>query len=136
MRGSLPVYGVAACHNGHSGFEMNTGEVVDRVTCPPALAAVKGAYGLYAVDDSMEPRYFHGELLYVNPAKPAQAGSFVVIQFRPEHEGGAIRAIVKRLVKRTPTKLTVEQYNPPGTFDVDADEVMSVHRIMNGDELF
>lgn len=34
---------------------------------PPQLDGIRDAYVVYAVDDSMEPRYHSGELVYVDP---------------------------------------------------------------------
>lgn len=135
MRDSLPVFGTAEGGGGLSGeFDLN-GTVVDRVKAPPALTRVLGAYGLYVRGDSMEPRYFEGELLYVHPHKPVAPGCFVVIQLKPETEDGPIRAVVKKLAKRTATKLVVEQYNPPNTYEIDRAQVLAIHRILNGEEL-
>lgn len=137
LRSGLPVYGVGACHNsyGHQAFEMQ-GDVIDRVKYPPALVNVPGAYAIYCRGDSMEPRYFEGELVYVHPGRPPQPGSFVVVQIRPDHDGGNVLAMIKRLVRRSPSKITLAQYNPAQEFDIPADRVHSVHRILNGDELF
>jgi hypothetical protein len=46
---------------------------------PPALRGVRDGYAIYAPDDSMEPRYCAGWLLYVNPVKPARPGRDVVV---------------------------------------------------------
>lgn len=137
LKGGLPVYGVAACHNahGHQAFEMQ-GQIVDRVKYPPALVNVPGAYALYAVGDSMEPRYYEGELVYVHPGKPPVPGSFVVVQFKPDHEGGNVCAMIKRLVRRSPSKVRLAQFNPDDEFDVPMEEVHVIHRILNGEELF
>lgn len=137
LQTGLPVFGVGACHNsyGHQAFEMQ-GDVIDRVKYPPALVNVPGAYAIYARGDSMEPRYYEGELVYVHPGRPPQPGSFVVVQIRPDHDGGNVLAMIKRLVRRSPSKITLAQFNPAQEFDIPADSVHAVHRILNGDELF
>jgi phage repressor protein C with HTH and peptisase S24 domain len=116
------------------------GEVVDRATMPPALEGVPGAYAIYAVGTSMEPRYYEGELLYIHPSRPAGAGDHVVVQLHPEHEGDPIRAMVKRLVRPwrvgSTVPLVLEQYNPRETFKVPAEQVKAIHKIMNGNDLF
>lgn len=133
----LPVYGVASCHNQYSrqAFELQ-GEVIDRVKYPPALEKVHGAYALYAMGESMEPRYFEGELVYVHPTRPPTPMSFVVVQLRPEHDGGPVIAMIKRLVKRTHDKVTLEQFNPPERFEIQAESILAIHRILNGEDLF
>ena len=136
-RGGLPVLGTGACHSTefNGGVEFG-GEVVDRVGMPPSLANVKGAYGLYAAGSSMEPRYHPGELVYVHPHKAARAGDYVVVQMFADDDGGVIIAMIKRLVSRDNDKLVLEQFNPPRRFDVPADKVRYLHRILTGDELF
>lgn len=136
LRRGLPVYGAAACGTSDNcDFEMN-GQALEHVAFPPALADVRGAYGLYATGDSMEPRYFAGELVYVHPHKAVQPGNFAVIQMRPLYEGGAVRAMIKRLVRRTKEYIEVEQFNPPEVFKIPAGDVIALHRILSGDELF
>ena len=135
LRKGLPVLGTGACRNGEGDFEL-TGDVIDRVCYPPALAAVKDAYGLYTCGSSMEPRYFPGELVYVHPHRPPNLGDFVVVQLRPKHEGAAVRAMIKQLVGRSGSHVQLRQYNPGGTFTVDTAEVMAVHKILSCAELF
>lgn len=138
LRKGLPVYGVAACHNGdfEGGFELNAGEVVDRVAYPPALVNVKSAYAIYAVGSSMEPRYEEGELVYVHPGKPPSPGCYVVVQLKPDHDGGPVEAFIKRLVRRTSEKVVLEQFNPARTVEIPLGRIYAMHRILNGNELF
>ena len=46
---------------------------------PANLGGVRGAYAIYMVGDSMEPRYEQGWLLHVNPFKPPTRGRDVVV---------------------------------------------------------
>lgn len=136
LRQGLPVYGAAACGDENNcDFELN-GTVVNRVAYPPALANVQGAYALYARGTSMEPRYFEGELVYVHPFKAVHPGAFVVIQLRPKHEGAPVRAMIKRIVRRSASRVEVEQFNPAKTFTIASSEIVAIHRILTGDELF
>ena len=70
------------------------------------------AYAVYVVGASMEPRYFAGELVMIHPGKPVTLGAFVLVQKRPKHDGDPPLAVIKRLVKRTASKVTLEQFNP------------------------
>lgn len=128
----VPVYGTVVGGTG-GGFHMN-GEVVDRVRRPPGLADVRGAYGLYISGDSMEPRYFSGELIYINPGKPAAVGDFVVVEMHAV-DGEAGQAFVKRLVRRTATTITAHQYNPAGDVVYEAALVKRIWRIVPLGEL-
>lgn len=130
----IPVLGSGRGGSDDEGvFELN-GSEVNRVKCPPALTDVRGAYALYVQGTSMEPRYFEGEIVYINPIQPPRINDFVVIQFTPRHDGDNTRAIIKRLVGRTASVLKVEQYNPPKTYDVPRSDIKAVHRIISGGE--
>ena len=128
----LRVLGMAEC--GPDGWSMWNGDVIDTVPTPSGLAGAPGAYAVYAVGSSMEPRYYEGELIFIHPGKPVTAGSFVLVQIRPEHEGDTPRAMVKRLVKRTASKTVLEQFNPAKKFDIRNDDIVSLHRVVGSGE--
>ena len=56
------------------GAESSIKRVVGAKPRPPSLRDVRDAYAIYAPDNSMEPRYRRGWLLWVNPGKPASEG--------------------------------------------------------------
>jgi len=107
---------------------------VDYVTRPPQLAGATEAYAVYVAGSSMEPRYLAGEILHIHPGKPVAPGAFVLVQLRPESDGETPRAFIKRLVRRTATKVTFEQFNPPKEIDIKASEIKSMHRIVGSAE--
>jgi len=100
------------------------------VKAPPSLIGVKDAYALYAGDGSMEPRYFEGDLVYVNPVQPPRLNDFVVVRLA----GSDLR--IRRLIGRTGETVTLESYNPAGSEDVARDRILDLHRILNSDELW
>jgi SOS-response transcriptional repressor LexA len=128
----MPVKG--AGQGGSDGFFPWNGETVDYVSRPPQLAGTTEAYAVYVAGSSMEPRYIAGELVHIHPGKPVTPGAFVLVQLRPESEGETPRAFIKRLVRRTATKVTFEQFNPPKEIDIKAAEVKSMHRIVGSAE--
>src|SRR5690606_35560631 len=101
----LPVLGTAV--GGDDVISDLNGAPNEYIARPPVLAAVDNAFALYVTGDSMEPRYFAGEVIYVNPNRPVTPGSFVVVELK-DHRG-----FVKRLLRRTEKAVLVEQYNPP-----------------------
>ena len=126
----LPVMGTVVA--GSDGmFHMN-GEVHDYVERPPSLQGVANAYAVYVADTSMVPRYFPGETLHVHPGRAVTRGddTFVVVQLRPEADGEAPRALVKRFRAQTAEKLTLDQFNPPREIEFALEEVESVHLII------
>ena len=128
----LRVLGMAEC--GPDGWSMWNGDTIDTVPTPSGLAGAPGAYAVYAVGSSMEPRYYEGELMIIHPGKPVTAGSFVLVQIRPDHEGDTPKAVVKRLVKRTASKTVLEQFNPDKNFDIHTDDIVSLHRVVGSGE--
>ena len=128
----LRVLGMAEC--GPDGWSMWNGDTIDTVPTPSGLAGAPNAYAVYAVGSSMEPRYYEGELIFIHPGKPVTAGSFVLVQIRPEHEGDTPKAVVKRLIKRTASKTVLEQFNPAKKFDIRNDDIVSLHRVVGSGE--
>ena len=128
----LPVLGMAEC--GPDGWTMWNGDVIDTIPRPSNLFGAPRAYAVYIVGDSMEPRYYAGELAHIHPGKPITIGAFVLVQIRPEHDGDTPKAVLKRLVKRSATKIVLEQYNPPKKFDIKSDDIVSLHRVVGSGE--
>ena len=124
----IPVYGAA--QGGSEGWFPWNGDVVDYVSRPTHLSGATEAYAVYVAGSSMEPRYYAGELVHIHPGKPITTGAFVLVQVKPESEGEAPRAFIKRLVRRTATKVTFEQFNPPKEIDIKASDIKSMHRIV------
>ena len=128
----VPVLGMAEC--GPDGWSLWNGDIIDTIPRPMNLAGAPKAYAVYIVGDSMEPRYYSGELAHVHPGKPVTIGAFVLVQMRPDHDGETPKAVVKRLIKRSATKITLEQYNPPKKFDIKTDDIVSIHRVVGSGE--
>ena len=129
--GRIPLYGQAV--GGVDGqFPLN-GSLISEVAAPPSLAAVVGAYAVMVVGTSMEPRYFAGEAVFVNPRVPVRVGDFVVAQIGT-HEGEPPLAYVKRYTGQNDKNIRLEQLNPPKKLTFAADRLVSIHRIVMSGE--
>jgi phage repressor protein C with HTH and peptisase S24 domain len=129
--GRIPLYGQAV--GGTDGqFPLN-GSLITEVAAPPSLAAVAGAYAVMVVGTSMEPRYFAGEAVFVNPRLPVRVGDFVVAQIAAD-EGEPPLAYVKRYVGQNDKSIRLEQLNPPKKLTFAADRLVSIHRIVMSGE--
>ena len=128
----VPVLGMAEC--GPDGWSLWNGDIIDTIPRPLNLVGAPRAYAVYIVGDSMEPRYYSGELAHIHPGKPVTIGAFVLVQMRPDHDGETPKAVVKRLIKRSATKITLEQYNPAKKFDIKTDDIVSIHRVVGSGE--
>ena len=126
----IPVYGSAV--GGIDGeFAMN-GVALYEVIAPAVLDNVSGAYAVQVAGESMEPRYFDGEVVFVNPHRRVVKGDFVIVQIWPEVEDDPPLAYVKRFVRRNSVELVLEQYNPPKELRFPDKRVKSVHFITMG----
>lgn len=135
---TVRVLGGALCsQNGNDEdglFELN-GQILDHVRRPPRLLGVTDAYALYTLNDCMFPWRAHGDLVYVHPGQPVKQGDYVVVQLKPEGDGTAPRAYIKRLVRRTATNIILHQYNPAKDITIPTKKIHSIHRIMDWSEL-
>lgn len=127
----IEVLGMAEC--GPDGLALWNGEVVDRVDRPNNLADVANAYAVFIQGDSMEPRYHPGEVAFVHPGRPVTPGAYVLVQMVAK-DGGAPRAFLKRLVKRSGDKAILEQFNPKKTFTLKQAEIVTMHRVVGSGE--
>ena len=129
--GWIPVYGHAV--GGKDGEFVLSGNQVSEVLAPPSLSHVRDAYAVYVVGDTMEPRYFAGETVFVNPRLPISRGSFVVAQISKGEEPEP-RAYVKRFVSQDAKRLRLEQYNPKKVLEFAISAVVAIHRIVMSGE--
>lgn len=129
----LPVYGVAV--GGSEGDFSFNGTVVDYVRRPPMLDKIGNAFGVYVIGDSMSPRFEHGDLVFIHPGRPAQAGNDVIVELHGAHgEPGA--CYVKRLVRRSPDRVLLAQFNPArDDIAIEAPRIKAIYRILTAAEL-
>lgn len=125
---TVPVYGQAI--GGEDGRFVLNGQKAADVFAPPALASVRNAYAVYVVGESMEPRYFAGEMVFINPHMPVRQGDFVVIQVEADEDDGDRLGYVKRFVSLDARRLKVEQLNPRQVLEYPRDRVKAVHKIV------
>ncbi len=95
---------------------------------PANLGGVRGAYAIYMVGDSMEPRYQQGWLLHVNPFKPPTRGRDVVVY----KTGQAV--LIKQFVRWEGDALVLRQLNPDDVLRIPRAEVLECHLIVGVDQ--
>jgi phage repressor protein C with HTH and peptisase S24 domain len=124
----LPVYGVAV--GGSDGRMKFNGELLDMAGCPDMLNNVPNAYAVDVAGESMVPVYRPGMRVWINPNLYAKSGDEVIIQILPSDESEAPDGYIKELVKRTPSRVVVKQYNPEMEIEFDAATVVSLHVVV------
>jgi phage repressor protein C with HTH and peptisase S24 domain len=101
---------------------------IDHIPRPHSLQHVRDAYSIYMVGDSMAPRFRPGQLLHVNPYKPPQPGTGVVVTKRDD------AVLIKEFVRRTDSTLYLKQYNPAAELDYPLAEIRDLHIVVGLDE--
>jgi len=95
---------------------------------PANLNGVRGAYAIYMVGDSMEPRYEQGWLLHVNPFKPPTRGRDVVVYKTDQ------AVLIKQFVRWDSDALLLRQLNPPQEIRIPREEVQECHLVVGVDQ--
>jgi phage repressor protein C with HTH and peptisase S24 domain len=133
----LPVYGTAIGGDQNLGaFEFNVGDTIDHIRRPPRLQGVKNAFAVFAVGESMLPRIRPGGPAIVHPGVAPAPGDDVLVELKPQAEGAAHAALIKRLVSRTESRLRLQQFNPPNdNIIVPMKRVLRVYRIVPYEDL-
>jgi len=129
----VPVYGQAV--GGDAGDFQFNGQVIDYIRRPPGIAAHKDVFGLYVTGTSMYPKYEEGDPIYVSAARPPAIGDYVVIELLEAEDGAGNPGFIKRLVRRTPTRIVCEQFNPPKEVEYERERIKSVFRVIPYPEL-
>ena len=101
---------------------------IEYIPRPHSLRHVRAAYSIYMIGDSMAPRFRPGQLLHVNPYKPAQAGAGVVVTKTDNV------VLIKEFVRSTESTLFLKQYNPAAELKYPLGEVRDVHTVVGLDE--
>ncbi|MCC0809422.1 helix-turn-helix domain-containing protein [Methylobacterium sp. W2] len=130
---NVPVYGTGS--GGPGGDFRFNGQTIDHAPRPPGIESRRDVYVVYVVGDSVSPKYEDGDPVYVDPHRRPQPRDYVVVELHPDEHGEPGDAFVKRLVKRTPTKLVVEQHTPAKEIVFEEADVLRVHRVIPYPEL-
>ncbi|QXZ80183.1 repressor protein C [Rhizobium sp. L51/94] len=129
--GSIPLLGQTA--GGANGRFILNGAEVGRVFIPPSLEGVENAYAVRVYGTSMEPRYFAGETVWLNPNEPVRKNDDVVVQVITDEENGR-ESYIKRFVSQSSKLTRLYQYNPEDGEEAEltfpTDQVFSIHKIV------
>ena len=83
----------------------------------------------------MSPRFEEGEIVFVHPGRPATSGCDVIVELHG-HDGDPGQCYIKRLVRRTPTRTILQQFNPArDDISFDNDNIRAMYRILTASEL-
>lgn len=132
---NVPIRGIAVGGE-DADFTIN-GETGDFVRRPPGLEGKRGVYALNIVGTSMIPAFRDGALVYVDANRIPSVGDDAVIELHPEepHTGDPGRGFLKRVKRIGPSKIIVEQFNPPRDLEFERSEIKSLHRVIPWEEV-
>jgi hypothetical protein len=122
----LPVMGTVKGES--DGFLFVQGEAKEFVERPANLKGVFNALALYMDGDVMEPRYYAGELLYVNPNRPLTRNCFVAVELA---DG---QGLIRQFVRRSEDEVVLHQFNPAKDLHLKAGNVRKIYRITGAAE--
>ncbi|HWA79452.1 MAG TPA: S24 family peptidase [Acetobacteraceae bacterium] len=130
----VPVFGSAQAGS-EGSFHLNMlGGPIDWARRPPGLVGVEGVFAIRVEGDSMAPWRQPGELVFIHHNRPAVPGCHVIAEIWSPEPGQPPRAFLKRLVRRTATRVELEQYNPPAVIAFEAERVGRLHRVIEWPE--
>jgi len=110
------------------GFLFVQGEAKEFVERPANLKGVFNALALYMDGDVMEPRYYAGELLYVNPNRPLTKNCFVAVELT---DG---QGLIRQFIRRSEDEVVLHQFNPAKDQHLKAGNVKKIYRITGSAE--
>lgn len=118
----IPVYGYAAASDGDR-IAYTDSQVIDWLEPPPFWKGGEDLIYVRLIGDSMEPRYFSGEIVPVRLNLPPAKGNDCLIEFSDD------TALVKTYQGMRDGRLFAEQYNERRLLDFDATSVRAVHTV-------
>lgn len=133
---TVPVYGTVAA--GAGGLQMGDGRELDWVRRPSRFEQRKGRpkdiFAVIVEGTSMQTAFEPGALAYIDPLRPPQIGDYVIAEIQ-DSKHAEREALLKRLAGQGATKITLEQYNPPHTWDVPRAKILTLYRVMTLNDL-
>jgi len=133
MAKDVPVFGTSMGGDGTGDFELN-GQIVDFVRRPPRLIGRADVFAIYVQGSSMSPWREPGELAYIERNRPPRSGDYIVVEFQADAHN--VRpALIKKLIALTPTKIKLQQYNPPKVLEIDRKKRHQLYRVIDWTEL-
>jgi hypothetical protein len=121
----VPIYSAAQGGKGHIIIDTNP---IEQARPPDEIIRVRDAYGILVVGESMVPAYRPGDVAWVNPHKPVEANTDVVLYHVPPH--GEAEAIIKALLSFSKNEWKLRQYQPACDFAESRVDWPVCHRIV------
>ena len=135
MQNDIPILGTALGGDEAGSDFMFSGEIIDYISCPPALAKAKGRFAVRMVGDSMSPRFEPGNIVIVQAGRVPGVNDYVVIELHGK-DGAPGPGFIKRLTAYTSGHIVCEQFNPRKKTEFKLSDIKTLYRVVSTDELF
>jgi transcriptional regulator with XRE-family HTH domain len=122
--GTAPLYKAAAGENGL--WIIDRTAIIERRPRAPEFAGAELVFGFYAPDDAMAPRFYTGEVVWMNPARPAAAGEDAVLM-EDADDPTALKLYLCFLKEKTATRFAGVQHGRGETLSVPARGWQAAH---------
>lgn len=109
----------ASAAGGNGVWRIDFRRPIERRRQAPDFAGAELAFGFYAPDDIMAPRFRTGEVVWANPARPAVVG-LDVLMLGKENAAGETPACLGVLEEKTSTVFRISQYGLDAVHDLSA----------------
>lgn len=120
---AIPLLGYAAA-GGEDHIAWSFDRPLDWVEPPPMRDTGAEVVAIRVSGDSMEPRLFSGEVIYVGIGVAPARGGDAVLEFRDS------TAVVKSYERRREGRVFVRQYNPERELSFAQDLIKNVHAVL------
>ncbi|MGE0409334.1 MAG: helix-turn-helix domain-containing protein [Amphiplicatus sp.] len=92
----------------------------------PHFEKAATVFGLYAPDDAMAPRFLPGEIVWVDPARPARPGDDALLVEKRRGKGPET-VILAKLAAISPNRIDARQYRDGNEIRLDARRWSALH---------
>jgi transcriptional regulator with XRE-family HTH domain len=133
LASDIEVRGTASGTRLSSTFQF-TAATIGYVRRPPALFGASNIYALFAEGESMIPQFHPGDLIFVNPNKPARVEDIVIVRYRNPDQ--SIEATMGVYRGRTKTHIVIGKHHPAADIEINDNAVVDVHKVLTTNELF
>lgn len=126
-RPQAPIYGITARTDGH--WSLDRREPIDWRPKVFGHETSVRLFGFYAPDDSMAPRFKRGEIVWVEPSRPASAGQDALLMRSNEYEQ-LEHVILCEIHHLSHDRISFRQHNSAELISVSARD-WTVHHVLD-----
>ena len=127
-------------------FVIHEDTYINIVSRPAGAKALNDIYGMFVATNKVEPRFYQGELIFIDYSHQALLRDYAVVFMNnvDDIKSGADRpvepddhrlAYIGRMAKRTANAVVLEQHNPSAKLELKSADIKRVARIVPWAEL-